>query len=136
MNKSVGIALMALTLGGCAGSSQPVTFNTLGDRPWQLYQVDGAAVARHGERLPEIAFSADGRVSGAMCNRFFGQGELVAGRLTVKQLGQTMMLCPEQQLNQWDALIGDQLAKGMSVSRDGQTLTLRGESHTLVYRQQ
>ncbi|MGV3346261.1 META domain-containing protein [Enterobacteriaceae bacterium LUAb1] len=116
-------------------NTSTVNFSTLSNKIFLLKQVDDVQVTLHEGRQPEIAFADNGRVTGAMCNRFFGQGEFSGAKLTVKNLASTMMLCPQEQLNQWDNMIGDELAKGVEVSLNGQILTLKGVNHRLVYQQ-
>ncbi|PKH26438.1 heat-shock protein HslJ [Enterobacterales bacterium CwR94] len=129
-------ALAALLLGGCSMStSKTVDFTALSAKTFVLTAVDNQPVTSAEGRQAEIAFTPEGRVTGAMCNRFFGQGTLNDNTLTVAQIGMTRMLCSDPQQNQWDQLIGEMLPKGVVVTLQGEALTLSGQQHQLVYQQ-
>ncbi|MNC49882.1 Heat shock protein HslJ [compost metagenome] len=98
-----------------------------------LQSVDGVAVEAKQGSGPSIEFGEKMNISGSMCNRFFGQGQLENGVLTVKNLATTRMMCADPQRNQWDQTIGTLLANGAKVSLNGQQLTLSGSDHQLVY---
>ena len=91
---------------------------------------------RNGEAtggLLNLEFGENLHVSGAMCNRFFGQGQLRDGVLTVKPLATTRRLCPDEQRNRWDQVIAAVLENGAEVTLSAQQLTLNGSGHTLIY---
>lgn len=136
MMKPIAVALTTLLLAGCGMSKngKPVTESDLLHHNFALQSVDGVAVKPHRGNGPNIEFGETMYVSGAMCNRFFGNGQLRDGILTVKGLASTRMLCPDPQLNQWDAMIGDVLGNGAKVTLSAQQLTLSGSDHTLVYK--
>lgn len=94
-----------------------------------LQSVDVLAVDAKQGSGPNIEFGEKMTISGAMCNRFFGQGQLENGVLTVKNLASTRMMCADPQRNQWDQMIGTVLANGAKVSLNGQQLTLDGDGH-------
>ncbi|WP_439067437.1 META domain-containing protein [Serratia ureilytica] len=128
-------AFAALVLGGC--SMKPPATVTPGDlmhHNFVLQSVDGeAAKSPTGGVLLNLEFGENLHVSGAMCNRFFGQGQLRDGVLTVKPLASTRRLCPDEQRNRWDRVIGAVLENGAEVTLSAQQLTLNGNCHTLVY---
>lgn len=135
MKKSMLVALMPLLLAGCGMSQNGKTVkeSDLLHHNFILQSVDGVAVKTGQGKQPNIEFGETLHVSGAMCNRFFGNGQLQNGVLTVKGLASTRMLCADPQLNQWDRVIGDVLGKGAKVTLSAQQLTLSGGDHTLVY---
>ncbi|AYZ33151.1 heat shock protein HslJ [Serratia sp. FDAARGOS_506] len=135
MRKTTMAALAALALAGC--SMKPHTAVTPGDllhHNFVLQSVDGeAAKSPAGGGLLNLEFGESLHVSGAMCNRFFGQGQLRDGVLTVKPLATTRKLCPDEQRNRWDRIIGTVLENGAQVTLNAQQLMLKGSGHTLVY---
>ncbi|MGO4741960.1 heat shock protein HslJ [Serratia quinivorans] len=135
MNKSILAALTTLLLAGCSMSQngKTVAESDLLHHNFALQSVDGVAVKPGVGNRPNIEFGEKMHVSGAMCNRFFGNGQLQDGVLTVKGLATTRMLCADPQLNQWDRTIGDVLGKGAKVTLSAQQLTLSSGDHTLVY---
>ena len=113
-------------------SMNPITLNDLQHHNFVLISVDGISPTTPG---PNLEFGENRHISGAMCNRFMGQGELKDGVLTAKELASTRMLCSDEQLNQWDKLIGEVLQKGVKITLDKGQLVLTHGPHTLIYRQ-
>ena len=116
---------------GCAGAKQPDR-NDLLHRRFVLESVDGAAFSS-SVKTPDIEFNENFRVSGQMCNRYTGQGELANGVLTVRQMASTKMLCVDQELNALEQLFGVMLREGAAIDLSGTTLTLRQGGHVLVF---
>ncbi|MEX3239048.1 MULTISPECIES: heat shock protein HslJ [Serratia] len=137
MKKSISVALTALLLAGCGMSQngKTVTESDLLHHNFALQSVDGVAVKSRPGNGPNLEFGEKMHVSGAMCNHFFGSGQLQDGVLTVPGLASTRMACSDPQLNQWDWVIGDVLGKGAKVTLSAQKLTLSGSGHVLVYTQ-
>ncbi|KAB8307433.1 META domain-containing protein [Erwinia endophytica] len=133
MNKHAALILVALLLAGCSSGGENASHNSLSDHNFVLKGVDGQAVTPSVGIRPGINFAQDMRVSGVMCNRFFGQGKLQHGKLSVPQLSSTRMLCIDPQLNEWETMIGKMLTTGVTLKLERQTLTLSGSGHTLVY---
>ncbi|ANS43177.1 heat shock protein HslJ [Serratia inhibens] len=135
MKKCLSAALAALLLAGCGmnQNSKTVTESDLLHHNFVLQSVDGVAVKPQPGSAPSIEFGEKMHVSGAMCNRFFGSGQLQNGVLTVQNLASTRKLCTDEQRNQWDQTIGAVLGKGAKVSLNAQQLTLSGGDHILVY---
>lgn len=144
MKKNIILAaIAALTLSACSMSepspsdkqAAAITAQDLQHHRYELVSVDGEAVNSAQPRpRPSIEFGEKMHVSGGMCNRFMGQGELQNSVLTVKQLASTMMLCNDKQLDSWDRLIGEVLANGAKVSLQNNQLTLTQGKHQLVYQ--
>lgn len=135
MKTRIALLLTAAALASCAtpGHKAKVTSQQLVHHRYVLEKVDGAALDAT-TRLPEIAFNDTLQVSGSMCNRFIGQGELHGDVLSVKGLAATRMLCTEPRLNELDALIGEMLTKGAKVSLTPHRLELSTTRHTLSYK--
>ncbi|RMN22254.1 hypothetical protein ALQ63_00410 [Serratia plymuthica] len=135
MKKCLPMALAALLLTGCgmSQSGKTVTEDDLLHHNFVLQSVDGVAVKPQPGNAPSIEFGEKMHVSGAMCNRFFGSGQLQNGVLTVKNLASTRMLCTDAQRNQWDQTLSAVLEKGAKINLNAQQLTLSGGDHVLVY---
>ena len=85
-------------------------------------------------KTPNLSFNEGFRVSGQVCNSFFGQAELADGVLWVENMASTMMLCPDPKLNELEGLFGQMLRAGARVELDGDKLILRQGGHELVYK--
>ncbi|MCX8966419.1 META domain-containing protein [Erwinia psidii] len=133
MKKKGMVILAAILLSGCGALSGNAGNNPLTDHNYILKSVDGKVVTSPAGMKPGISFSQDMHVSGVMCNRFFGQGKLEHGVLSVPQMASTRMLCIDPELNQWEAIIGKMLVAGATLHQDRKTLTLEGSGHSLVY---
>ncbi|EOL8935836.1 heat shock protein HslJ [Cronobacter dublinensis] len=134
--KKILVSLLAgMALAGCqsTSSSSHITPETLQHHRYVLQTVNGAPLDAT-RRVPELSFGEKMHVSGSMCNRFMGQGELHGDTLKVKGLASTRMLCTEQQLNELDKLINEMLSQGATVSVEKQQLTLHYRQYTLVYK--
>ncbi|EOC0209052.1 heat shock protein HslJ [Cronobacter dublinensis] len=135
MKKILVPLLAGMALAGCqsTSSSSHITPETLQHHRYVLQTVNGAPLDAT-RRVPELSFGEKMHVSGSMCNRFMGQGELHGDTLKVKGLASTRMLCAEQQLNELEKLINEMLSQGATVSVEKQQLTLHYRQYTLVYK--
>ncbi|AHG22542.1 heat-inducible protein [Chania multitudinisentens RB-25] len=138
MKKQIAIALATLLLAGCGTGqdnqpSKNVTESDLLHHNFVLQSIDGILVNPQNGQIPSIEFGEKMHVSGAMCNRFFGQGQLENSVLTVKNLASTRMMCADPQRNQWDQTISTLLSNGADVSLNAHLLILNGGGHQLVY---
>ncbi|WP_336295311.1 heat shock protein HslJ [Cronobacter dublinensis] len=135
MKKNLIPLLAGMALAGCqsTSSSSHITRETLQHHRYVLQTVNGAPLDAT-RRVPELSFGEQMHVSGSMCNRFMGQGELHGDTLKVNGLASTRMLCAEPQLNELDKLIGEMLSQGATVSVEKQQLTLHYRQYTLVYK--
>lgn len=136
MKRVTLVLTAAMLLGGCSAASQQSERAALANRSFVLTTVDGQSITAPDGMKPGINFSADLRVTGVMCNRFFGQGTLKGNVLSVPRMASTRMMCSDPRLNQWEMTIGKMLAAGATVRLEQNTLTLEGASHSLVYRAQ
>lgn len=128
----LALCFCLVTVTGCVGGKTPDRADLLYSR-FVLETVDGKPFVTP-RRMPDLEFGENFRVSGQICNRFFGQGELVDGILTVKQMGTTKMLCPEEELNSFENQFALMLMSGAAVELSGDLLTLSQGGHVLVYR--
>ena len=135
MKKTFVLLLGAIALNGCSQTPHSEA-GQLANRLFALSAVDGQTVKSHEGMKPGIGFNDSLRVNGVMCNRFFGQGHIEQGRLTVPMLASTKMLCSDPLLNQWEQTLSVVLTKGAEVTLTEQTLTLTGSGHTLEYTAQ
>lgn len=134
MKKALIIAAAAMTLSACnMNQNNTVKQSDLLHHRFELVSVDGQTVNSQQGKRPTIEFGENMHVSGNMCNRFAGQGLLESNVLTVKALASTRMMCADQNLNQWDQLIGQVLQDGATLSLQQDKLTLKGEKNQLVY---
>lgn len=142
MKKLMALSVISLVLTGCVNPGKAsVQPEQLTSHRFVLENVNGKAV-KNTTTPPEISFNAlsdislvnNISVSGAMCNRFSGQGKLSEGELKVKTLAMTRKLCAEPQLNELDQAIGDMLRKGAQVDLTEDQLTLATADKTLMFK--
>lgn len=142
MKKLMALSVISLVLTGCVNPGKAsVQPEQLTSHRFVLENVNGKAV-KNTTTPPEISFNAlsdislvnNISVSGAMCNRFSGQGKLSEGELKVKTLAMTRKLCTEPQLNELDQAIGDMLRKGVQVDLTEDQLTLATADKTLMFK--
>ena len=127
------VCLALLLLCACQKNNQPpVEQSDLLHHSFVLQSLDGQNL--DFQPLPFMAFGEGMRVYGKTCNNFTGQGELKEGKLWVRNMASTRMLCVDQPLNQLEMLLAQMLDSGADISLQGQQLTLRGHDHTLVFR--
>ncbi|MBO2914517.1 heat shock protein HslJ [Enterobacter sichuanensis] len=142
MKKLMALSVISLVLTGCVNPGKAsVQPEQLTSHRFVLENVNGKAV-KNTTTPPEISFNAlsdislvnNISVSGAMCNRFSGQGKLSEGELKVKTLAMTRKLCTEPQLNELDQAIGVMLRKGAQVDLTEDQLTLATADKTLMFK--
>lgn len=93
--RTVVVVLDGEELAGCGGDPASLL---QGDE-WSVYEIGGQPIV-DGSKVT-LAFSADGRVSGAgSCNRFMGSYTLTGEGLTLSQMASTMMACEEGLMDQ------------------------------------
>ena len=136
MKRTALLVLTTLALAGCAQTSEQKSLSVqdLENHRFVLQSVNGTPfVATEGGNVPELSFGDKLQMSGAMCNRFFGQATLSGDQLKAEGLAMTRMMCAEPQLNELDNQFGQMLSNGAQVSLNGQQLTLKNDQHTLTY---
>jgi heat shock protein HslJ len=77
-----------------------------------------------------LTFKGDAVVAEAGCNTMHGSFEVDSGRLSVRQVGMTMMACDQALMDQ-DDWIADFLESSPSLSVDGDTVTLASDDVTM-----
>ncbi len=128
----IGLAILTgLNLGACAGVP---TQGELLHHNFVLTEVNGVVFT--GEKIPNIQFNEGLKVSGAICNNYMGQGELVGDKLFVKELASTKMLCFDQNLNELEFAFGNMLMNGATVNYSGNELMLSGDGYRLKFKLQ
>ncbi len=136
MKRMTLLVLTTLALAGCAQTSEQKSLSAqdLENHRFVLQSVNGTPfVAKEGVNVPELNFGDKLHISGAMCNRFFGQATLSGDQLKAEGLAMTRMMCAEPQMNALDNQFGQMLGNGAQVSLNGQQLTLKNDQHTLTY---
>lgn len=113
-----------------AGAS--VTKEQLLHHNFVLTSIDGKAFTGK-EQVPSIEFNEGFHVSGGVCNRFMGQGTLENGVLRIEKMASTMMMCPDQKLNELESTFAAMMGAGAAISLEGKVLTLKEGNRTLVY---
>ena len=136
MKKLITLVALSILLTGCVRSGAnnvSVKAAQLAGHRFVLDAVNGLAV-EPGEHPAEISFDKEMKISGNMCNRFTGQGKLSEGKLTVKNMAMTRMMCAEAQRNTLDSTIGTLLNAGAQVDLTDSQLTLTTADQTLIYK--
>lgn len=115
-------------LNGCGGAPRAL----LGTAEWNIAEVGSAAVM--GSTAPTIAFLEDNAVAGnASCNRFRGGFKLTGESLTIAQLATTMMGCPDQVMQQEQAIIRQlEATRAFDIRADGALVLKDAQGGTLV----
>ena len=137
MKKTALLMLTTLALAGCAQTSEhkALSAQDLENHRFVLQSVNGTPfVPQETGKVPELSFGEKMQISGAMCNRFFGQATLTGDQLKAEGLAMTRMMCGESQLNALDNQLGQMLSTGAQISLHGQQLTLKSDQHTLTYQ--
>ena len=143
MKRIVLASLACVVLAACTGESKEasapaapavVTENDLLTHRFELAAINGEAFAAREGRTPEIFFDQGMMVSGSACNRFRGKGEVKDGKLVVKEMASTMMMCADDTLNTLERDISAMLAGGAALSLQDGSLTVEGNGVTLTYK--
>lgn len=88
-----GMCALALLVAACAAPPPPPVAD-LARTNWRVVSVNGQATPARGDY--SMRFEAGGRVGARFgCNSMGGNYRLVGGTLTVSNLAQTLMGCPE-----------------------------------------
>lgn len=124
---------LSFALFACARPGAEVSGASLAGLNFELRSVDGTPYSLKA-KPPAIFFDASMRVSGFVCNQFFGQGRLEGGKLTVSNLASTRRLCFEQKLSEYEFLISAMLTAGVELEYADGLLTMRRGEHSLVYK--
>ncbi|WP_282131940.1 META domain-containing protein [Pseudoalteromonas aliena] len=120
-------AIPMLIIGLCVGcaSTGTVTSEQLKYTQWQLSRVDGLAIPPSFSA--SMSFIEALQVNGfAGCNKFFGEGSLEEGSLTVSKLGMTRKSCGEQ-LDEFEQQLLQTLKQGAELKMQDQQLVMQGK---------
>lgn len=115
-----------------ATMGQPI-IRELADTRWAIQTIDDKSVVVAPDAAT-LEFLADGQLAGnASCNRMVGSYERgrADGEITLKPSGLTMMMCPEEIMEQEKHLL-EMLPKITSYVRDGAFLTLQTEDERTI----
>ena len=131
---------MFAILPGCVGdgaisSNSNLSLSSFKGQAYHLSKVNGK-VFDVSERQPTIEFGEENRVTGVICNRFIGQGELVGGVLYVRNMASTKMLCMNQELSKLEYSMSHLLMQGANISINNRNLTLRDSETVLEFVRQ
>jgi heat shock protein HslJ len=115
-------------LNGCGGAPRAL----LGTGEWNITEIGSTAVM--GSTAPTIAFLEDNAVAGSgSCNRFRGGFKLTGESLTIEQLATTMMACPDQVMQQEQAIIRQlEATRSFDIRDDGALILKDAKGGTLV----
>ena len=127
------LAVLAAACGKKLGGGHTITQQDLIHHRFVLVSSDGKDFSAK-EPIPSIEFNEGLRISGAVCNRFTGQGRLAGNVLTVEQMASTKMLCVNPDLDALEKLLTRMLSEGVELRLDGQRLTVRQGGHELIYK--
>ena len=127
------LAALTVACGKNPGEDYAISRQNLLHHRFVLVSSDGKNFSAK-ERVPSIEFNEGLHVSGAVCNRFAGQGRLVGNVLFVEQLASTKMFCMDPDLNELEDLLVRMLSAGAELRLDGQSLVVRQGGHELLYK--
>ena len=90
----IRIALLALLAAGCAAHPGPPPLADLAGTSWRVVLVNGRPTPAVGDYT--VRFDRGGNLGARFgCNAMGGRYTMVGGTLTVRDLSQTLMGCPE-----------------------------------------
>ncbi|MDR0465763.1 MAG: META domain-containing protein [Deltaproteobacteria bacterium] len=108
-----------------------LSLDDVAGRTFFLVSMDGKSP--EGAKAPELAFTREGRVVGAACNRFSGPARIAHGTLTAEQTASTRMACFQPFLNELEQILFGMFQHGARASLADGRLTLTRDGHVLVY---
>lgn len=131
------LGMLTLTIVGCErapDASPKATYdawNGLARSDFQLVRRNGKPLT--GNRQPSLSFHRDNRVSGSICNRFTGFGQIKEGQLTITGLLFSSMFCVDPELSALETEFGTALRQGAHITLQNDQLCLWGNGVDLVY---
>lgn len=127
------LAVLAVLLTACASGGG----DTLAGTSWTLTSLDGSAQvgAAAGGSPITIEFDAEGRAGGsAGCNSYGGDYSTSgANGIAFSAVVSTLMACQDQLVMENEAAFLQALSAVSSYKVSGNTLTLSGGGHTLIF---
>nr|WP_086938460.1 META domain-containing protein [Thaumasiovibrio occultus] len=136
MKKAALLLISASLLGGCMTTSDSVLSQVAG-KEWQMNSVDGQVLnAEIFAEKPTLNLEESGKLAGlGGCNSFFGEADIDGNKLVANKLGSTRMMCIQNELATVEAQYTQALSAGVTMSVNGNTLTLTGAEHTFTFTQ-
>lgn len=127
------LAVFTMACGKKLGEGCAIAQQDLLHHRFVLVSCDGKDFSAK-ERVPSIEFNEGLHVSGAVCNRFTGQGRLADNMLVVEQLASTKMFCVDPDLNELEQLLMRMLSGGAELCFNGRNLVIRQGGHEFLYK--
>ncbi len=131
------VSLVALLLVSCsstertaAAPTKPVN-QTILEKSYILQSVNGKKT--EFARPVTMEFDKNLRIAGQICNRYTGQAELKGNLLSVKAMARTMMMCPDQQVNELETTFAKMMEAGAEITASDTEVTLKQAETTLVF---
>ena len=123
--------LALLSLAACqSDDSKPLEAKDLLHHNFVLVSIDDKPFS--GDKAPSIEFNENFHVSGAICNRYVGKGELQNNTLTVPNMASTKMIC-NNELDDLEGSMSKMLVNGAKVTLQGNILTLEDSEQKLTF---
>ena len=124
--------LALLSLAACqSDDSKPLEAKDLLHHNFVLVSIDDKPFS--GDKAPSIEFNENFHVSGAICNRYVGKGELQNNTLTVPNMASTKMICNDKVLDELEVSMGRMMVTGAKVTFKDNTLTLEDDKQKLTF---
>ncbi|MGF1755580.1 META domain-containing protein [Vibrio makurazakiensis] len=136
--KLLAVSTLPILLAACASNGDnmaEVTPTDLQHHNWELAQIDGKdIVVNEQQQAPRLEVAEKMTANGnAGCNNFFGQAELnEQGQFRIKQMGMTMKMCPDTEMN-IERAVSATLSDWSDITLTKDTLVLENDAHTLTY---
>ena len=123
--------LALLSLAACqSDDSKPLEAKDLLHHNFVLVSIDDKPFS--GDKAPSIEFNENFHVSGAICNRYVGKGELQNNTLTVPNMASTKMIC-NNELDDLEGSMSKMLVNGAKLTLQGNVLTLEDNEQKLTF---
>lgn len=136
LKKMTATFALPVLLMGCSAlePTQQVTEVQIKHHKWELVSInDNAIVVADYHRAPYLDIGEKLTITGhSGCNNYFGQASLQQNKFKVENLGSTMKMCSEIEV-QTELLMTKTLMESSDISLDDKTLTLKGPENTLVF---
>lgn len=127
---SMLIMLAFLSLTACQSTNKQLNSKDLLHHNFVLVSIDDKPFT--GDRVPNLEFNENMRVSGGICNRYVGQAELQNNTLTVSNMASTKMIC-NNELDDLEGSMSKMLVNGAKVTLQGNILTLEDSEQKLTF---
>ena len=122
--------LAFLGLAACQSTNKQVDSKDLLHHNFVLVSIDDKPFT--GDRVPNLEFNEDMRISGGICNRYVGQAQLQNSTLTVPNMASTKMIC-NNELDELEGSMSKMLVNGAKLTLQGNVLTLEDNEQKLTF---